>query len=244
MIEWLLGPIDSSRVHDVSESVAWHARAMVAAWVILLPTGVLVARFFKITRRQDWPRKVDNRFWWWTHLGCQYAGGLCFLGGLWLVLAYNGRSTAGNVHEWLGWSVIGLGALQFIGGWTRGTKGGPSALQPDGSLRGDHYDMTPRRRAFEAMHKVGGYLALALATGAVVSGLWLANAPRWMWIAIALWWLGWLALFVVLQRQGRAIDTYQAIWGPGREHPGNLRPRIGWGMRRPGDDLQRRKRPS
>ena len=43
---------------------------------------------------------------------------------------------------------------------------------------------------------------------------------------------------VVLQRRGRAIDTYQAIWGPGAEHPGNQRKPIGWGIRQVEDNRQ------
>lgn len=37
---------------------------MVLAWVILLPLGVLIARFFKITPHQSWPASPDNKFWW------------------------------------------------------------------------------------------------------------------------------------------------------------------------------------
>ena len=36
-----------------------------------------------------------------------------------------------------------------------------------------------------------------------------------------------------LQRQGRCIDTYQAIWGPDPRHPGNRLKPVGWGVRRP-----------
>jgi hypothetical protein len=50
--------------------------------------------------------------------------------------------------------------------------------------------------------------------------------------ALALWWLALIALWVTLQRQGRAIDTYQAIWGPDPKHPGNAVPPTGWGVRR------------
>ncbi|MGL4239726.1 MAG: cytochrome b561 domain-containing protein, partial [Beijerinckiaceae bacterium] len=107
--------------------------------------------------------------------------------------------------------------------------GGPT----EPSVRGDHYDMTARRRAFEHLHKSAGYLALALGVAAIVTGLWQANAPRWMWIALAAWWGLFLAAFVALQRRGLAFDTYQAIWGPDACHPGNARRPIGWGVRRP-----------
>ena len=41
-----------------------------------------------------------------------------------------------------------------------------------------------------------------------------------------------LMVAVRLQRAGRCIDTYQAIWGPDPCHPGNSRGVIGWGIRR------------
>jgi hypothetical protein len=39
---------------------------------------------------------------------------------------------------------------------------------------------------------------------------------------------------VRLERAGRCIDTYQAIWGPDLKHPGNQRLHVGWGMLRLG----------
>jgi hypothetical protein len=47
-----------------------------------------------------------------------------------------------------------------------------------------------------------------------------------------MWWLVLIAGFVWLQRQGRCIDTYQAIWGPDTAHPGNRIKPIGWGIKR------------
>ena len=38
--------------------------------------------------------------------------------------------------------------------------------------------------------------------------------------------------FVVLQRQGRCIDTYQAIWGPGSGTAASRKRPVGWGIRR------------
>ena len=74
---------------------------------------------------------------------------------------------------------------------------------------------------------------MLLAVGVIALGLVLSDAPRWMALALALWWLLLAWAFVGLQRAGRCIDTYQAIWGPGPQHPGNhLRP-TGWGVRRP-----------
>jgi hypothetical protein len=92
--------------------------------------------------------------------------------------------------------------------------------------------MTPRRLAFEYAHKTLGYLALLLGIAAIATGLWQANAPRWMALGLIGWWGCVIAAFIVLQRRGRAFDTYQAIWGPDLRHPGNRRKPIGWGIRR------------
>jgi hypothetical protein len=145
-------------------------------------------------------------------------GGILMLAGLALVLAA-ARPGAAWLHALMGYAVLAFGALQFVAGWFRGTKGGPS--EPD--MRGDHYDMTPRRIAFEAVHKTVGYLAIALSAGTILTGLWAANAPRWMWLAITLWWAGLLATALGLQARGLYVSSYHAIWGPDEAHPGNRR---------------------
>ncbi|MGL4242222.1 MAG: cytochrome b561 domain-containing protein, partial [Beijerinckiaceae bacterium] len=126
MVEWLLAPVDAARAHEVGAAVAWHGRLMVAAWGFLLPLGVLVARFFKITPSQDWPRRIDNRLWWNAHLALQYAGGAAMLAGLALVLSQAGGGARWSAHGLLGYAVLLLGLVQFLGGWLRGSKGGPT----------------------------------------------------------------------------------------------------------------------
>ena len=92
--------------------------------------------------------------------------------------------------------------------------------------------MTRRRVLFELLHKTAGYALVAIASAGILSGLRLANAPVWMWLALGLCWTALIAGFVALQRRGLALDTYQAIWGPDPCHPGNARRPIGWGIRR------------
>jgi hypothetical protein len=230
MIEWLMAAMDPSRPHDLDVAVAWHGRLMVLAWAVFLPLGVIVARFFKITSRQKWPAELDNKLWWYGHQILQYLAGALLL--IALILIWRPRGLGSSWHVWLGWTVIAACAAQFLSAWFRGTKGGPTDPRPDGSLSGDHYDMTPRRRLFEHLHKSVGYVALALSIAAIGSGLWLVNAPRWMPIGLSLWWAALIALWSCLQRRGRAIDTYQAIWGPDPRHPGNAVPPTGWGVRR------------
>jgi hypothetical protein len=230
MADWLLAAMDPARAHDLDAAVAWHGRLMVLAWAVLLPLGVIVARFFKVTSRQKWPAVLDNRAWWHAHQALQYAAGVLLIVAV--VLIWRPLRAGSPWHNWLGWIVIVTCVLQFVSAWLRGSKGGPTDPQTDGSLVGDHYNMTPRRRLFERFHKSIGYVVLALSMLAIGSGLWLVNAPRWMPLVLGLWWLILIVLWSVLQARGKAIDTYQAIWGPDPAHPGNAVPPTGWGVRR------------
>lgn len=208
----------------------WHARCMVLGWGLLLPLGVLVARFFKVMPHQRWPQVLDNPAWWHAHRGLQWAGVAVMSLGAALVWQQGaGATPLARVHGWAGWGLVAAAWLQIAGGLTRGSKGGPTAE----ALRGDHYDMTPRRIAFERIHKALGWAALLAAVGVIALGLALVDAPRWMALALAGWWLALAVAFTHLQRRGRCIDTYQAIWGPGLQHPGNRIAPIGWGMHRP-----------
>ena len=206
-----------------------HGRMMVVCWGILLPLGVVAARFFKITPRQNWPLVLDNKTWWKAHLYGQGAAVVLSLVGVAFIWNTAGGSAPLALwHGYLGWSVTFLGVVQAIAGFVRGSKGGPS----ESCTRGDHYDMTHRRNTFERTHKSLGYLALLLAFITVVMGLVVADAPRWMVLVISGWWLVLAVIFMVLQKQGRCIDTYQAIWGPDPIHPGNRIAPIGFGVRR------------
>jgi len=235
LAEWLFAPIDPSRKHDIAGLVSWHARFMTSAWVILIPLGVLVARFFKIWPGQEWPRELDNPRWWHLHLLLQISGAAASAVGLALILIFlDGVIGVGSPHRALGWAAMLFLSVQLLSGMLRGTKGGPTYPASDGSWRGDHYDMTTRRKVFEYTHKYCGYLTLALATMAVLSGLWDTNAPVWMWLAIAVWWTGFLLAFAFLQHRGLTVDTYQAIWGPDAKLPGNRIEPIGFGIMRRG----------
>jgi hypothetical protein len=192
---------------------------MALAWLLLLPAGVLIARFFKVTKSQDWPNELDNRFWWNSHRLLNYAGiGLATLGFVIIWTTLDGFQLS-SWHGWLGLVTLVFGWLQVISAWFRGSTGGPMDKGADPSdastWRGDHFDMTLRRRLFEAWHKHLGYLALIVALPTVWFGLRAIGAPRWLealpWTAA----LAFVLLFILFTRQGRCIDTYQAIWGPG-----------------------------
>ena len=204
---------------------------MVFAWAVLIPLGILSARYLKILPIYDWPNKLDNQVWWYSHLVLQYTGAILVIIATAFIFL---EETSGfwETHKILGWCSIGLLVIQVFSGLIRGSKGGPTEPAPDRSWRGDHYDMTLHRKIFEYYHKSFGYIAFLVACAAVISGLWASNAPVWMWIVIPIWWVVLATTFMTLQLKGLAHDTYQAIWGPGKEHPGNNMEPIGWGIKR------------
>ncbi|MBS0340087.1 MAG: cytochrome B [Proteobacteria bacterium] len=208
---------------------------MVLGWGLLLPTGALAARYFKRTRR--WPERLDHKGWWIAHRLLQWSGmAAAALGLAWAWGRGAGGGALAPWHHFAGWSLMAIGLFQIGFGLVRGSKGGPTDVQ----MRGDHYDMSTRRVWFERLHKSLGWLAMLLSMAVIASGLVLADAPRWMPLVLATWWLALAAAAWRWQRAGRCIDTYQAIWGPDPAHPGNRRAPIGWGVNRPLQPRQRR----
>ena len=237
MWEWLLTSIDPNRLHHISDYLSWHGRLMVVAWGFLSPIAILIARFAKIAPWQKWPQNLDSHFWWNSHWITHSFVIILTCFGLYLVLADNRTEGIYWQHTIVGYSVICGSVFQALSGFFRGSKGGPTAPAKDGSWRGDHYDMTRWRIMFEFVHKLIGYSTLCLAFFATMTGLWAANAPRWMFLALISWWVLFILCFMMLQKRGYAIDTYQAIWGPDPKHPGNQKTSAGWAVRRPSDDL-------
>ena len=208
---WLLTPLSGDATHNISSQAAWHGRLMVLAWGFILPVGVLVARFFKVTPRQDWPLVLDNKFWWHAHRALQYSGVAVMSLGVWMIWNAGVASAASQLaiwHGYGGWSLIALGWLQIFGAHLRGTKGGPT----DSQMRGDHFDMTLHRLVFEWAHKILGYATLAGAAVGLACGLALVDAPRWMALGGLVWIVFLICFFVVMERRGY-VKTYPAIWG-------------------------------
>jgi hypothetical protein len=239
MIDWLLAPMSGSSTHDLSPMIAWHARCMVLAWGVMVPVAVLMARYWKIWPGQRWPQELDSKVWWHSHrLGQTVAMIVMSIGAYlaWRVSAMPGSQLM-SLHANLGWLLVLFGWMQILGGWLRGSKGGPS----DANMRGDHFDMTARRRVFEWTHKILGWLSLGLASLTIVLGLKLADAPRWMLLSLIGWWVILLVMGWRWQRQGRCIDTYQVIWGIDPSLPGMQVAPIGLGVTRVAvlDDIAR-----
>jgi hypothetical protein len=236
--DWLLTPLSGSSEHFISPLIAWHGRLMVLSMGLLMPPVVLVARYFKVTPRQDWPRQLDNPFWFVTHRRWGHVIGLVFFAGITLALiAVSWQFRWSGAHAVLGWTVVALVFVQLASGWLRGTHGGPvdpftRERRPPYEWPGDHFSMTLRRISFEYVHKYAGYALLVLAIVAISTGLIAADAPRWMPIVMGIWWFLMACIFVWFQRAGLCIDTYQAIWGLDPDLPGNRRRPIGLGVSR------------
>ncbi|MFK7892890.1 MAG: cytochrome b561 domain-containing protein [Granulosicoccus sp.] len=204
-------------MEEISFTMAWHGRLMVFAWAVLIPIGIIVTRFFKVLPTQKWPEELDNPTWWRTHLFLHYTAVGITLLALCLILVDAGDLFRhSNWHRFFGWSTVSLCCLQVFSGLLRGSKGGPG--DPRG-LFGDHYNMTLRRRVFEAVHKSNGYLLLFLACISIQSGLMASHAPAWMPVTITIWWACLIIAFFQMQRRGFQVDTYAAIWGHKASEP-------------------------
>ena len=246
IVFWLTDPIRLGVPQALSEADRLHAMSMALAAGVLLPLAVLLVRYCKILPGQDWPRQLNRRFWWFSHLALAYAASVAVAIGLVSILqgmqaesGEGGEAAAhlSHLHGLIGWVTTAMLVALLINGWRRGSKGGPGkpapgTLGPAHGVAGDHYDMTARRRWFERTHKLLGYLLLTAMVAGVISGLWQVNAPRWMLVLVAAWWVALLLLAWRWERQGRCVDGYQATWGPGMAHPGNRIPELGWGSRR------------
>ena len=229
LLHYLLEPASGAAGHVLDTKIAWHGRIMVLAWGVLIPLGIIIARFLKVTPGQAWPQRLDNPFWWHSHRLTQYGGvALSLIGTALILSSVDKLDMLRSTHTTLGWLVVCMGLTQVVAGFLRGSKGGPTGQ----AMRGDHYDMTPRRIWFERAHKTVGYAALLMACATLLLGLAAADAPRWMWLALMLWWFFIAVIGYRWQTQGRAFDTYQAIWGPNEQHPGNRRLPVGLGVHR------------
>ncbi len=207
----------------------YHAILMVAIWVILVPLCVIAIRFGKpkpIPNGITEQVKLTNLVWWWFSLhkyGLYLAIGLSLVGLAIALVASSGFS--GSVHSMFGLATIMLGCLQVIAGWLRGKHGGRYyyTADPDdpSTWRGDHFDMTRRRRMFAAYHKTAGYFAGFFAVGAVASGLMQFSMPVLTGV-IMITVLVILGLCIVLEYKGLRYDGYRAAHGNNPDHPYNL----------------------
>jgi len=205
-----------------------HALLMFGVWFALVPLALLAIRFGK-------PRptpygipsgtgKLDHRLLWWTlHYYGLYAAILLSLAGI-AFATYLSGGFSGTLHSVFGLSAVAFGCLQIVSAWLRGSHGGKHGEHSDpddpATWRGDHFDMTPQRRWFEAYHKTAGYFAVLMALGAVTTGLYQFWMPV-IAIALAFVLVSVLAAAVVLQARGSHYDTYRSVYGNHPDHPFN-----------------------
>jgi hypothetical protein len=207
---------------------SYHAWGMACIWGVLAPAIILAIRFAKPRPRlQGTPHdspKFGRELWWWTlhRYGFYVLMILSILGGAVAVTMSGGVS--GSPHSVLGITTVLIGAFQVVVAWFRGTHGGKHGAKSDpndpATWRGDHYDMTRRRRWFEAYHKSAGYLALATALGAISTGLTIYWVPS-IYIMLVVTLPVMFAVFVILEARGFRQDTYQSLFGNHPDHPYN-----------------------
>jgi hypothetical protein len=228
VMSWLTEPLASEVRRQEPFLFTVHGWINIFAIGFAVPVGVVVARYFKVTRKQDWPRQVDSKFWWRSHLLLSYLGVAMMIGTQVPIAKFSHLLDLREIsqlkvhqlaHLASGWLFLLMGIFIVFTGWLRGTKGGPT----DKQLRGDHYDLSERRLLFEAVHKKVGYGLLGLSCLVTLSGFYTAALPRWSLGLLIIWWVFLLLLCFRYELGGRQIPTYQATWGLKPEHPGNRR---------------------
>jgi hypothetical protein len=227
-IQWLLSPVVSATVFGRESAYVLHGALMVLGMVLCLPIGAVIARYYKVTPKQNWPIVLDSKFWWYSHIILSYLGlavsalAMAVVFSKWRVFdleTVKRLNTGQFLHLAVGWATLLLCGCIVITGWFRGSKGGPGEKQ----MRGDHYDLTPRRLWFESIHKKLSYLFLLLSIVCVGGGFLLIGAKGWMFVALALVFLCSVLWVLRLELAGRRIPSYPATWGLRPEHPGNRR---------------------
>ena len=126
MDDWLMSSLSGAPHTAIPAAAAWHARLMVLSWSVLLPLGMLIARYLKIWPGQDWPRELDNRRWFRRIVWLQSLGVGAMTLGLSRHRPRRRRAAADDRRPsrarldraWLGW-------LQVLGALLRGKSGGP-----------------------------------------------------------------------------------------------------------------------
>jgi len=205
-----------------------HAYLMLFIWIIMVPLCIIAIRYGKPKPTQrgiETKISIMNPQWWWFSIhkfGLYIAIGLSIIGAAIAFIVSQGFS--GSLHAFFGIATIILGCLQVISSWFRGKHGGRyyyTGHEDDpSSWEGDHYNMTPKRRKFEAYHKSAGYLVGFFAFGAVGSGLMQFPLPGlaiFVFIVVA----AFSALWMFLEFKEKRHDGYRAVFGHGMEHPYN-----------------------
>jgi len=206
----------------------YHAILMFVIWLVLVPLSIISIRYCKPKPTPYGIRekiKLSNIAWSWfyVHKYVLYVAiGLLLVGVAVAVTVSRGFS--GSAHSLFGIMAVVLGCLQVGSSWFRGTHGGRYYYTADpndpSTWSGDHFNMTPRRRMFEAFHKNVGYFAGFFAVGAVASGL--MQFPMSVLTVVMLATVfAIIVLCILLEFKGRRYDTYRSVFGNNPDHPYN-----------------------
>ncbi|BCH08421.1 hypothetical protein MesoLj131c_26790 [Mesorhizobium sp. 131-3-5] len=206
----------------------YHAWLMFTIWIVLIPAVLLLTRFGKpAPTLEGIPKgsaKLGRKLFWFTmhRVGLSALATASVVGGL-VAIAANGGFSA-TLHSVFGIATVVLSVMQIVSAWFRGSHGVSktvaSVTAEPPATHGDHYDMTARRRWFEAYHKTVGWVTVASALGAVTTGLsqyWVSGMGTVMASLAVLYAL----IAVVLEARGYRHDTYMSNFGTGAHHPFN-----------------------
>lgn len=206
----------------------YHAFLMVGVWFVLVPICIIVIRFGKPKPTLTGIRvkvSIRNPEWWWFSVhkyGLMVAIGFALAGAIVAVTVSGGVS--GTLHSFFGLATIVLGCLQIVGGWLRGKHGGKNYYTADpndpATWFGDHYNMTTRRRIFEAYHKTAGYFVYFFAAGAVTTGLMQFPIPGLGEFIVVMVLIAFV-VSIVLEYKGYRYDGYRAAHGYTMDAPFN-----------------------
>lgn len=136
---------------DLRPVLAVHGFMMFLAWGILLPGGILAARYLKHVKDDSWFR---------IHVYLQYSGlVIVFLGFLFAVAELRGL-TFSSVHVKFGMLAILLGVAQPVNAYFRPKK--PNAGEEASSRK---------RVMWEYTHIISGRCAIAVGMAALLTGM-------------------------------------------------------------------------
>jgi Eukaryotic cytochrome b561 len=168
-----------------------HGWLMLIACGVMMPLGVIIARYYKVIK----PTDLDNKFWWHSHLFLQITSIILSYYAFFLVF----RGGFDHLHGQLGGVSIILITLQLLSGLFRGS-------------RETHFNMTLYRRVFEAFHKTTGWLLLILLPYNLASGLIIIGEYRIIYILFS-WYFVLILWCIYCIKTKKHVPTHQAIWG-------------------------------
>ncbi|CAN4097908.1 unnamed protein product [Withania somnifera] len=135
---------------DLRPVLAVHGFMMFLAWGILLPGGILAARYLK---------HVKGDGWFQIHVYLQYSGlSIVFLGFLFAVAELRGLSFS-SLHVKFGMLAIVLAIAQPINAYLRPKK--PGAEE----------EVSPKRRLWKYIHVIVGRGAIVVGIAALITGM-------------------------------------------------------------------------